>query len=746
MLGNIFSVTNSLDKTHKVIRLCGIKVNIRKKKKMPNKDVVLENSPYHKFDFNGIKNIQKNKYCSGCTACKSICPNNAISMKENIDGFMTPYIDGDKCIHCGMCDNVCPIINFKYEKAPKKSICYAAAGHDDLREKSSSGGIFSLIAEVILKKGGYVCGAKFSEDFYDVKHVIISKIDDLNYLRFSKYVQSDLNDVFIQIKELLEKNKVVLFSGTPCQVAGLKAYLKKDYETLFLLDLSCGGTPSKKVYRKFLNECIKNTNDEKITSVKFRMKDKGWYSYATEYKTTKYSYRISNGKSIFQQAFLKGLSINRVCQVCPYDTLKREGDITLGDFWGIDKFNKKCDDKKGTSLLIVNTKKGAELVKSIKKELKFIKKASIKWAIVDNYNLIKPICHHNRAQFFFNLDKLSLNDNYSQCIRDTADCIVFNHAITSYNYGSVLTAYAIQEVLCNMGYFTKILNTQRVPFPDYIGSFGQKFARDYLHLTEPCQTEKEFIDLNNKSNIFLVGSDQVWRSKYWKNDLDRVLLNFVESNKKKIGIAVSFGTEEFEGTEDEKGQYRKALPTFNAITTRECSGVDICKSEFACEATWILDPVFIHYEQDYIRMTDLSKFDCTNKLVYYGWNFERDKLVLEKIAENRNCNGVINITGQQLSVEDWLNAIKTSKYFVSNSFHGICFAIIFNKNFICINDIGEGRFNSLSKLFNLDKIIVKNILDVDETILKNVPDYLYINNCIKKERNKAINLIKSILE
>lgn len=712
-----------------------------------DKFIVKENSPWHKFDLNRIKDIKRNRYCSGCSACYCSCKSNAIYMKEDSDGFMKPVVDESKCTNCGKCNKVCPIINFKYTNNIDNLKIYAAQSKKELCN-SSSGGVFSILAKHIINQGGYVCGVKFSEDHVNVEHTIISSLDELEKIQLSKYVQSDLKDVFKQVKKLLQLDKFVLFSGTSCQVNGLKKYLGKTYENLFTVDFICNGAPSRKVWRMYLDECVKNDVEEKIEEVKFRLKDQGWYSRAIKIKTNKREYRIPNSKSIYQQAFFRGLSINRICTVCPYDTLSRNSDITLGDYWGIKGFDPKLDNDLGTSYIAVNSPKGKEFLNNVISEFSFIKETPFDWNLVVNTNSIRPIRHHNREQFFFYLDKIPLNDNYSRCIRDYSDCIIYNHAITDYNYGSVLTAYAIQEVITELGYFAKILNTQRIKYPNYVGSFGHRFARDYLHLTEITQAEDDFVRLNSKSDIFLVGSDQVWRAKYWRQDLNRILFNFLETGKKKIGIAASFGVDEFEGTEEQFAYFKRELKKFTKISVREASGVDICKKSFGVEAKWILDPVFILSKEYFENMIEESNYDCSNKIVYYGWNFKESYEYLLKLKKYLRADDVIDITGKKLLVEDWLKAIKTAKFVVSNSYHGICFSLIFNKNIVCVNDIGEGRFESLAQLFPIKQVMVKNINEVfrdNEIILEKI-NYEIVNQVIKEERIKSLDFIKSIFE
>ena len=726
----------SLDRldNRRVIRIVGIKIKIRLNYKMPDYDVEKTFALYNY----GIHNIKNNKLCTGCSACANICPVGAISMCENADGFLHPVIDDKKCIHCGLCNNVCPIINWKNDNKPEKQDCYACQADDETRKNSSSGGMFYIFAQKVLLASGYVCGVKWKSDFSGVEHTIIHDIAELPDLCLSKYVQSNPQSVFQEIKALLDDNKFVMFVGTPCQVAGLKSFLRKPYDNLLLIDLVCCSAPSKKVFNKYINEML--SDNEHIKNIQFRMKDCGWYSRAMTVETNLRTIRISNIKSEYLQTFFKGICTNNVCQVCPFDTKYRHGDITLGDFWGIGNFNKKLDDNKGTSFVLINTKRGAKFIKHI--DMKLRKKTKYKYALPENANLLCPISHPDRDQFFYNLDKMSVADNYKKCLRRACDCIIFNNAITEVNYGSMLTAYAAQEIMCDLGYYAKILNHARVPMSNYKDSFAEHFAKKYLHLTQPCNTEADFIALNDKTNIFIVGSDQMWRPKYWIDKQDKVLLDFVQNDKKKIALAISFGVDYFEGTPEQKQHYKKSLQTFSAVSVREKSGIDICKQEFNCAATWILDPVFIIDPQKWRDMAQNSSMDCSGAAVYYDWDEPDDKI--KNIATQMGCDDIVNITYAGHEVPDWLRAIQTSKLVISNSFHGICFAIIFHKPFICINNIGQGRFDSLNALLKLKNNIVTDLNNIDVDKITDI-DYEKIEKILTKERQKSLEFLRNAL-
>lgn len=309
------------------------------------------------------KNISKtikNK-CTGCTACKNACPVDAITMKQDEEGFLFPYIESKKCINCGKCISVCQIEN----KPQNYNVINSYFGHTKESEKNSaSGGIFYSIAKQFMKqKSGIVIGATLDCKNLNVKHIIVSSEDKLYKLQNSKYVQSNLNEVFKTIKKELEKGTYVLFSGTPCQIVGLKNYLKKDYNNLYLIDIVCHGVPNNKFFKKNFS----NYDNSNIKNIVFRHKDKeetirSTYQYKITYND-KFKY-INNNDDPYYNSFIKNYSYRYSCYFCDFKNINRYGDITLGDCdsW---KFQKKLNNKRANSIILINSKKGNELLKSI---------------------------------------------------------------------------------------------------------------------------------------------------------------------------------------------------------------------------------------------------------------------------------------------------------------------------------------------------------------------------------------------
>ncbi len=353
--------------------------------------------------------IKNKSNCCGCTACKNICPKNAIVMLEDEKGFKYPQIDKQKCINCGLCEMVCPIL--KKSVPIEKMIAYAAINKDEtIRMNSSSGGIFTLLAENIIQKGGAVFGVELDENFH-AKHTYIEKIEDIEKFRGSKYMQSELGDSYLKVKEFLEKDRYVLFTGTPCQVGGLKSFLKKEYKKLYTQDIICHGVPSSKTWDKYL-EYRRNVDKLKdLKSIKFRNKNNyGWNSYELSFKYEENEVFIDHNKDLFMKAFLSDIALRDSCYECKFKNKNRKSDILVADFWGIEQVLPEMNDEKGISLVIINSQKGKKIFEEIKKSVEY-KKVDTNLATKNNPSMIKSANYHkNTQEFFLNIENLEFDE------------------------------------------------------------------------------------------------------------------------------------------------------------------------------------------------------------------------------------------------------------------------------------------------------------------------------------------------
>lgn len=333
--------------------------------------------------------------CSGCGLCETVCPAQAIKMEYDKSGFIYPVIQKEKCIDCGLCERKCVVktVSVEYPRT-----CYAGVHLDEkIRAKSSSGGMFAALAEYTLEQGGVVFGAAVvpKGKIVTVKHIMIKNKEELKKLQGSKYVQSDIRECYTNVKQQLAEGKKVLFSGTPCQVAAMKNYLGKEYDDLLLVDLICHGTPSTLHWEKSLEEKIQK--DEKVSAVSFRGKE-GYMQGEIEFKTEadrirKENYSFRNDS--YYSMFLNADSYREGCYQCQYARPERDGDITIGDFWGFEKAYDRAQIEKdakisleeGNSLIAVNTEKGLSICNKLNGEKMWLYAADYEEAVKYNPQL-----------------------------------------------------------------------------------------------------------------------------------------------------------------------------------------------------------------------------------------------------------------------------------------------------------------------------------------------------------------------
>lgn len=351
--------------------------------------------------------------CSGCHACSSICPNQCISMKEDAEGFLYPLVNMNNCINCGLCEKICPIVNYCSPKVDECGLAYAAVSKfDSIRENSSSGGIFSIFAERVIENNGVVFGAVFDSNF-SVQTICVDTKEDLSKLRGSKYVQSIIGQSYQEAKRYLETGRTVLFSGTPCQIGGLYSYLKKGYDNLLTIDFICHGVPSPLVWRKYL-DCQKKKAQSDIANISFRQKNSGWknFSVLIEFKNN-YTYLVQHDNDPYMRAFIDNFSLRPSCYNCAFKTKDRIADITLADFWGVENIYPEIDDDKGTSIIVIHSKKAKNIFDNIKNSV-----ISIETDINNcNYCYLNSVNEPKERKYFFkNIKKCDFHTTYKKLI------------------------------------------------------------------------------------------------------------------------------------------------------------------------------------------------------------------------------------------------------------------------------------------------------------------------------------------
>lgn len=339
------------------------------------------------------------KDCCGCEACANICPKDCISMQPDEQGFMRPQFDEEACIHCDLCRKACPILSHKPSDV-EPTVIACKNRNDKVRSESSSGGVFTAIASAIIDNGGVVYGAAFN-DKLEVEHERIGSIEELARLRGSKYTQSHIGNCFARAKEDLRNGLQVLFTGTPCQIGGLRTFLGKEYDELHCIEVVCHGVPSRAVFRHYLNT-LEIKEGAKIISFNFRDKVESWQRYSL-------SARFDNGVTIqqrgaenpFQRGFIADLYTRPSCTDCHFKRFVSGADITLGDFWGSGIFGTEYNDDRGISLVCINNDKGRKMFDSIKDELFDIRTSTLEDATRFNPCIVRSTTMHPKSSKFW---------------------------------------------------------------------------------------------------------------------------------------------------------------------------------------------------------------------------------------------------------------------------------------------------------------------------------------------------------
>lgn len=673
--------------------------------------------------------------CFGCNACAQVCTNKAIILDYNSEGFLYPYIDEIKCTNCGQCLKMCPANSNTFLPKRLNKKCYAAFSNSKTAIKSSSGGVFSLLAKFILQSGGSVCGAAFNNSWL-VSHKIIFNISDLEQLRTSKYVQSHTGDSYSEIQNLLSSGKQVLFAGTPCQVAGLYGFLGEDHRNLLTCDVFCHGVPSPKVWAIYLKE-ITEMGD--VRSINFRDKtDTTWEKSQISicWKTIKGDFKHlteQHSDNIFMLGFLRNLYLRRTCGQCPFAKTPRVGDISLGDFWGYRNISQRQGTQKGISAVLLNSHKGEKFFANIMGHMEFTQKVALSDIVQGNPVLEKPCQEHKNRTAFMNEFSHNSSKKISDMIHnhlEIADenCVgILNFgSYSTTNYGAVLVAFAMEKAIAKIGYKPTTINF--VPsahlFQVTSDCVFSTFRKHFLHLTGICTSKVELKkNINPKFYRLCIGSDQIVRAG-WHHDFI-YYLDWAYGKKTLISYAASFGKANLRMTVTEQKNAKKCINRFDAFSVRESSGMAIMDKYFNKKCSVVCDPTMLLDANDYQPIIDMeAKIKTPPEYVaFYFLNNNRE--ILSKIGENHTLvDAYRDENGKYRTVGDWLYIIKNAKFVVTDSFHGSIFSIIFQKQFIALPTLNGGneRLKNLMSMLGTDKFIMNGDI-VDEKLFEHKIDY-----------------------
>ena len=669
--------------------------------------------------------------CTGCSACENICPRKAIKMVPDEEGFIQPVIQEELCVQCGKCENICPVLHPSY-KNEQIDTCYAMWANDDIRKITSTAGFFYLSAQHILQQDGKVYGAAWTEDWY-VHHIGIDNEKALPLLCGSKYLQSSIENTYQEVKSDLNTGRKVLFSGCPCQIAGLYAYLgEKEYRNLITIEVICHGVPSPKAFQKYLHD---NFENKTITQINFRDKTKyGWRSSSNIFFDDGSVYRESEKLDPFYRAFLPCMILRRSCSACPFSRIPRQADISIGDFWGIMEADKSWDDKKGTGLILVNNTKGKAFFDGIKTQFKRIEKFPLEAATKVNKTILHPFrANPGRKHFFSAINLMPFDRLVERSLEHKYDVgiVGLRYGI---NYGSIVTYYALYELVREMGYDAVML-----PKPpqlwdatfDSLNTIAQRFILRHCNVFNKMEFPGEINRMNDRCENFILGSDVVWSYRIVGKDTDQFFfLDWVESGHKKIAFASSFGNT-LSGPEEYIKKAVQNLNEFHAISIREDCGVFSAKKLTGRDdIVQVLDPVFLCDKKLFDELGSCINDEKQTPIVF-AYLLKKESSDLKKktvvIAAEHLQLGILtcgnpndSIASKEtygddvltdLNVGQWISKIKNCSIYIGDSYHGLCFALLYHRPFIIVytekSDItSHQRFGSLLKLCGLDDRIL----------------------------------------
>ncbi len=718
--------------------------------------------------------LPKEMNCSGCGACVNVCPVNAIQMEYSKDtGFIVPSIQKETCVDCGLCTKTCPSLHPKFENVTEPKF-YSFCADDATRRVSSSGGMFSVIAEHVLAQGGYVCGAAFDENM-QLRHRIISNPEELEPLRGSKYLQSDVNDCYKQIKTLLNEGKKVFFCGTPCQVAGLYNVVRTRHENLITADLLCHGTPSQKFFDAYLKDV---SGGKKPVDALFRSKRFGWayrglivkFADGTEHVGT----NIAEEKDPYVIAFIKNMMMRFTCYDCKFNDYPRQGDFTIGDLWHSDMLDPKSNDRKGTSFVFMNNAKAESLFTELCESAKYYNEIHVEdYSKIPNRVRAKEHAHPARRRFLNLLKTKTFTEAYKQAYNEHYD-IGLVGVMGNENIGSILTYYGLYHTLTEMGY--SVLPIERpldapLKVSDKAKAFSKKWLPAYAQFVQ-CETIDDMRALNDKCDQFVVGSDQIYLAGMSRKRNHCYFLQWADDRKNKIAYASSFGGAGARGSEEYYQWLKYFLNRFSFVSSREDDGVALAnqKLKLAKPAQWVIDPVFLCNPKKYHVLANTFKRERKKPIIGSYILIPRpaiNDLLKKTHAHFPDCDvevigskemiGKATVQKQQSALAEYqhfdsfpvghtLEIIKNCQFFVTDSFHGVCFSIIFKKDFLVVPRDFHDRFHSLLDRIGLsDRIIKGDHSNLTEAHFKPI-DYGMVYKKLNAETDRCRKLLAEALQ
>ena len=692
------------------------------------------------------------KACTGCQMCGDSCPTGAISYKTNSEGFWYPTVNKNMCIRCNKCVEQCPVLTENKLPIMNESEVYAAWTMDDqVRFDSTSGGLFYELASYILRQNGVVFGARWESDWKSAEHIAVESLDQLPLIMGSKYIQSSASGVYRQVKKYVESGRKVLFCGTPCQNAALYQYLNKNYDNLYYIDFICNSINSPKAFEKYITE-LEYKYDSNVDLVHLKYKKDGWQSLASYV-------RFENGAESIEDKetdwWIKGfiednLYSRESCYDCHFRSMPRKVvDITIGDFWGISGQNEE-DMRKGISAVLINSNKGSCLFDAIRGKLQ-IQKHDLREVISGNRRMVQNPVRTNKRDKFFNSLKYSF---FSSSVKKAIGIEQNDRfqigmvCLKANNYGNQIVNYALNQYLNDQGF-------KVIQIPCYKNLQYRTLFRSLTCNDEYVFEGENYESLNQLCDFFVVGGDQLFRDTVVEKSNFNMLLDFVMDYKYKFSYATSFGKEDFKlSSPDEMEKAKYLFKKINNISVREETGITLLRNLFDVDGRMVADPTFICDIEHYKKLARLGE-NKKDKERYIGayildGDLEKYRIIDEvsQISEISTKNvikdaytSIENNIESIPSLEEWLAMIFGAEYVITDSFHGVCLSIIFQKQFLVVyknNTRGATRIANILKLFHLENRLVTEITRKSiEQIMKNSIDYNDVNDQLDKLRNDS---------
>lgn len=696
--------------------------------------------------------IAEKNECTGCGLCRVICPVGAVSMEKDEKGFLRPVIDENKCIQCGKCISNCPPKNpeFMNEDLPE---AYAFSSDEETLKRSSSGGLFTILSEYIIRHDGIVIGAAWADNFC-VEHKAVWREEDIELLNYSKYVQSNILPVYAEVRRYIDDGKTVLFSGCPCQVAAIRKYIGEN-ERLITVDVICHGVPSDTMLRNHLEESY-NLND--IEEVCFRSKD-GWGSCLDIKLKNGQVIHKANGQDRFMTGFLYNFILRESCTDCRFARVPRQGDITIGDLWSAPQLNLDIPWEKGIGTVLVNSAKGKRLFENaLQNTLRTANVKRIENGLNDN--LFRCTSRNRYAGGRF--DRCYKGENFDrEVIRTMHDYDIGLVLYVSQNYGSIATNVAIVSMLKKLGQKPLLLDNLV-----NMSSEGERVLSGLADRAGTFLNRNDYEAVNEICDSFAVGSDISWFyfNRYSMDSNHLYFMNFADSDKKLISIApcMNGGNGAFESPQH-KRLIQHYLNRIDYVSVREKDTADMIKREFGIDAMHLADPVFLCDKKCFEDLALKADDRQTNHVFAYFLNpsDEKKELVLRIMketgkrvvsvgdleVENRSRLGLADCDKGQVPFEQWLAYIINSDMVITDSYHGACLSLIFHKPFAVIHNRMTHRYETLERMIEMPNAFAKNVNDFKnrERVIPEF-DWEEIDRKVDARRRDSYQWVKDAIE